>query len=233
MTDAKFEGKMNEAKTEAKGTWTQRGAFSCGGLSCEEGQGHAAAEGHWQRADLGGQAEDAGAGLQLRLVLHVQKTEGGGLRGKLDSPLTRGQRGCTSTRSRSTMQNSLSSEVNRRTFEGKLSADGEGGCREFHPRRAKLPLTFKQTDKVTELLRPQTPKPPFPYKAVELLYGNEPAGIELAGTLTVPEGPGPFPAVILISGSVAQDRDETIFEHKPFHVLADTLSRRRNRRASC
>ena len=79
---------------------------------------------------------------------------------------------------------------------------------------------------MTTLLRPQTPKPPFPYKALELKYPNKTAGIDLAGTLTLPEGQGPFPAVILISGSGAQDRDETIFEHRPFHVLADTLTRR-------
>jgi hypothetical protein len=48
----------------------------------------------------------------------------------------------------------------------------------------------------------------------------------MGGTLTIPEGAGPHPAVILISGSGAQDRDETIFNHKPFHVLADSLSRR-------
>jgi pimeloyl-ACP methyl ester carboxylesterase len=50
--------------------------------------------------------------------------------------------------------------------------------------------------------------------------------VHLAGTLTVPEGPGPFPAVLLITGSGSQDRDETIFEHKPFLVLADDLTRR-------
>ena len=91
---------------------------------------------------------------------------------------------------------------------------------------AKLPLTFKKTDKVSELRRPQTPKPPFPYKIENLTYQNETAKIKLAGTLTLPQGEGPFPAVILISGSGAQDRDETIFEHRPFHVLADALTRR-------
>jgi pimeloyl-ACP methyl ester carboxylesterase len=90
----------------------------------------------------------------------------------------------------------------------------------------KFPLTLKKTDKVTALNRPQTPKPPFPYKVEDLTYRNEAAGISLAGTLTLPEGHGPFPAVILISGSGAQDRDETIFQHKPFLVLADALTRR-------
>jgi hypothetical protein len=78
----------------------------------------------------------------------------------------------------------------------------------------------------TKLRRPQTPEPPFPYAAEEVEFDNADQGVHLAGTLTIPEGDGPFPAVLLISGSGAQDRDETLFEHKPFWVLADHLSRR-------
>ncbi len=73
--------------------------------------------------------------------------------------------------------------------------------------------------------RPQTPQPPFPYRSEEVQFRNEGAGIQLAGTLTLPPGEGPFPAAILVSGSGPQDRDETLFEHKPFLVLADHLTR--------
>jgi hypothetical protein len=73
--------------------------------------------------------------------------------------------------------------------------------------------------------RPQTPRPPFPYTVREVTYENPVDGTKLAATLTIPEGPGPHPAVILITGSGAQDRDETIFGHKPFFVLADHLTR--------
>lgn len=73
--------------------------------------------------------------------------------------------------------------------------------------------------------RPQTPLPPFPYTAREVQYDNPGDGASLAGTLTVPPGPGPHPAAVLITGSGAQDRDETIFDHKPFAVIADALSR--------
>ncbi|MBX3396224.1 MAG: alpha/beta hydrolase [Phycisphaerae bacterium] len=73
--------------------------------------------------------------------------------------------------------------------------------------------------------RPQTPKPPFPYEAEEVTFKNSKDGITLAGTLTRPTGQGPFPAVVLISGSGAQDRDETLLGHKPFLVLADHLTR--------
>ena len=72
-------------------------------------------------------------------------------------------------------------------------------------------------------VRPQEPQPPFPYHIEEVMFQN--GDVNLAGTLTVPQGDGPFPAVLLISGSGLQDRDETVFGHKPFWVLADHLSR--------
>ena len=73
--------------------------------------------------------------------------------------------------------------------------------------------------------RPQTPEPPFPYTAREVSYANPAAGTQLAGTLTVPQGDGPFPAALLITGSGAQNRDEEILGHKPFLVIADHLTR--------
>jgi len=74
-------------------------------------------------------------------------------------------------------------------------------------------------------LRPQEPEPPFPYLAEDVRYPNPEAGIDLAGTLTLPEGDGPFPAVALITGSGAQDRDQTLLGHRPFLVLSDYLTR--------
>ncbi|MFT7578768.1 MAG: pimeloyl-ACP methyl ester carboxylesterase [Myxococcota bacterium] len=72
------------------------------------------------------------------------------------------------------------------------------------------------------LQRPQTPSGDFPYRIESYTWGDP----ILAGTLTLPGGDGPFPAVLLITGSGPQDRDETIFEHKPFWVIADHLTRR-------
>lgn len=85
--------------------------------------------------------------------------------------------------------------------------------------------------------RPQEPKAPFPYKSedVTITVGTpnaspgpegEPKGHTLSGTLTIPEGKGPFPGVILVSGSGPQDRDEQLLGHKPFLVLADHLTRK-------
>ncbi|MEN6490951.1 MAG: alpha/beta fold hydrolase, partial [Rectinema sp.] len=70
------------------------------------------------------------------------------------------------------------------------------------------------------------PSPPFPYIAKDVVFIDEKAGIQLAGTLTLPEGKGPFPGVVLVSGSGQQNRDEEILGHKPFLVLADYLTRR-------
>ena len=87
-------------------------------------------------------------------------------------------------------------------YEGKLNADGTEAAGTWTQAGNSLPLTLKKTEKATELRRPQTPKAPFPYKVVEVNYPNKAGGVTLAGTLTEPEGPGPFPALILISGSV-------------------------------
>ena len=74
------------------------------------------------------------------------------------------------------------------------------------------------------ILRPQAPQPPFPYEEREVAIDAPEAG-KLAGTLTVPAGKGPFPAVVLISGSGQQDRDGTIFGHRSFRLIADRLAR--------
>ena len=81
-------------------------------------------------------------------------------------------------------------------------------------------------EKIQSASRPQNPKPPFPYDAIDVNYENRAGGVELAGTLDEPLGVGPFPAAILITGSGPQDRDETIVGHKPFLVISDYLARR-------
>ena len=71
--------------------------------------------------------------------------------------------------------------------------------------------------------RPQEPHPPFPYRVEEVGYSS--GEIKLSGTLTLPQGDGPFAAVFLVSGSGPQDRNEEVFGHKPFLLLADDLTR--------
>jgi pimeloyl-ACP methyl ester carboxylesterase len=73
--------------------------------------------------------------------------------------------------------------------------------------------------------RPQEPKPPFPYDSHDVTFENLRAKVTLAGTLTVPRGTGPFPCVVLVTGSGPQDRDEALLGHRPFLVVADHLTR--------
>ena len=75
------------------------------------------------------------------------------------------------------------------------------------------------------VVRPQTPKPPFPYSTHELTATNPKDGVVRAGILTVPKVGGPFPVVIIESGSGPQDRNGTFAGHQPYLVIADHLAR--------
>lgn len=103
------------------------------------------------------------------------------------------------------------------TFRGHLE---QGGM------KFPLELTPSATGTLTERSRPQTPKPPFPYPTLELKVAVD--GGELACTLALPADASkanPAPALIMRTGSGAQDRDETLFEHKPFLLLADAFAK--------
>jgi uncharacterized protein len=86
------------------------------------------------------------------------------------------------------------------------------------------PLTMVKTTPPTGALRPQEPKPPFPYQTRDVTV-NSVKGVTLAGTIVMPAGTGPFPAVVLVTGSGPQNRDEELMGHKPFLVIADYLAR--------
>ncbi len=90
---------------------------------------------------------------------------------------------------------------------------------------ATLPLDLVKLKSAFTIDRPQEPKPPFPYRSEDVTFTNNKFNITLAGTVTIPQGTGPFPAVILITGSGPQNRDEEIMGHKPFLVIADYLTR--------
>jgi pimeloyl-ACP methyl ester carboxylesterase len=224
ISAARFEGKLNPEGTEAAGTWKQRGVTLPLTFRRTETPTPVprivGPEQIWE-GRIG-----VGPGMSLRIVFHVGKAADGKLMARMDSP-DQGARGLkvdAATVDASSLVFELKSLSAR--YEGKLNAEGTEAAGTWSQGGAKLPLTLKKTTKVAEVRRPQTPKPPFPYRVIDVSYPNAKGGVTLAGTLTEPEGPGPFPAAILISGSGAQDRDETLFEHKPFLVLADTLTRR-------
>jgi len=224
VSDAKFDGKLDDTGTKAVGEWIQRGAKLP--LTLVKKDKPTPEPKIVGKEQLWEGKLPVGAGMHFRLVLRLARTESGEMIGKLDSP----DEGFKGLKLSSVMidKSRLSFDlmVSAAKYDGKLNSLGTEASGTWSQRGASLPLTFTKTDKVTEVRRPQTPKPPYPYRTEDVTYRSEPAGVTLAGTLTAPAGKGPFPAVILISGSGAQDRDETIFQHKPFRVLADTLTRR-------
>jgi pimeloyl-ACP methyl ester carboxylesterase len=226
FSDANYKGTLNQAATEIAGTWTQRGGnypvtfrrFDPSKVTATPVPKEL--EGIWE-----GKLSITG-GMELRIVLKVEKGKDGVLKASLVSPdqspigipipwieLKDGELTFESKRIGAKYIGKRTKEGN--AFAGSLMQSG-----------AKMPLVLKKTTKMSERRRPQTPKPPFPYRSEDVTYANKAAGIKLAGTLTIPSGTGPFPAVILLTGSGAQDRDETLLGHKPFLVLADYLSRR-------
>ncbi|HYD51350.1 MAG TPA: alpha/beta fold hydrolase [Gemmatimonadaceae bacterium] len=114
-------------------------------------------------------------------------------------------------------------------YRGALEAGGRAIAGTWWQGGGELPLRLALADSAMlgslARRRPQEPKPPLPYRVEELSFESAP-GVRLAGTLVAPPGAGPHPAVVLVSGSGPQDRDETLLGHKPFLVLADHLVRR-------
>ena len=89
---------------------------------------------------------------------------------------------------------------------------------------APLPLDMGRAASPTTRVRPQEPKPPFPYSSREVSVESVP-GVRLAGTILMPAGAGPFPAVVMVTGSGPQNRNEELLGHKPFLVITDYLAR--------
>jgi pimeloyl-ACP methyl ester carboxylesterase len=168
----------------------------------------------------------AGA-ANLRIVFHIASTPTG-LSSTLDSP-DQGATGLPTTSTTLTDSTlTIAADNLHLSFSGTLSPDRNTLTGTFTQGAASLPLTLTRVTDAAQLAapkRPQTPIPPFPYQSLDVTYPNPSAGITLAATLTLPPGKGPFPAVLLIPGSGPHDRDETLFGHKPFLILADYLSR--------
>ncbi|WP_157971956.1 alpha/beta hydrolase family protein [Pleomorphovibrio marinus] len=161
---------------------------------------------------------------KLPLLIHIE-TEEGKLKASMDSP----------------EQNAFKIPINEVLYDGlmlllrlnNLGASYEGIWNgksfqgQFKQSGMSFALELVQSDQVTEqknqIPKPQEPSPPYPYETLSTTFiSGENA---LRGTVTKPKGLGPFPAVVLISGSGPQDRDAAIFGHKPFLVIADFLTR--------
>ncbi|MHB1308877.1 MAG: alpha/beta hydrolase family protein [Limisphaerales bacterium] len=229
--DPAFAGRLDPDGTRIRGDFTQGGQkfpFALDRKTTTAAQGEPPARGlpgkglagHW----LG--ALKPSPVIELRLALEITNTASGRLEGVMVSldqgdariPLT------SVTEDAGKIQLRIAQIGG--AYDGSLNSDGSEIAGDWQQGGQKLPLTFKRVAQAPRLLRPQEPVKPFPYREEEVVFDSVGAGVKLAGTLTVPPGRGPFPAVALISGSGPQDRDEAIMGHRPFLVLADHLTRR-------
>ncbi len=166
------------------------------------------------------------ASSKLRVVFHVAVSDSGTLAGTLDSP----DQGAFGIPVSSVTVTGDSIEVVipaiSGSYDGRLSADNSTIEGKWKQAGAAFDLKLSRSAEKITMNRPQEPKPPFPYKSEDVTFRNSEQGIKLAGTLTTPQGSGPFPAAILITGSGPENRDEELFGHKIFLVIADYLTRR-------
>ena len=162
-------------------------------------------------------------GMQLRIVFNITKTVDG-YSSTMDSP-DQGAKGIPVTftsfvNSKLTLEISnakieYSGELKDKTIEGTFKQSG-----------MQLPLNLSREQIEKQVVkRSQEPGRPYPYYSEDVTFQNFKANITLAGTLTLPKKEGNFPAVILITGSGPQNRDEELLGHKPFLIISDYLTK--------
>jgi len=165
----------------------------------------------------------------LHLTVHLTPAPAGGWSGAVDIP-QQGAKGLVlrdvsfdDTSLEFTLAPPGAPEARWAIFALERSGDRAEGVMEQGGQSMPVKLRQLAPGEDTRPKRPQTPEAPFPYRVTELTLPRGP--VTLACTLILPEGPGPFPALAMLTGSGAQDRDETIFDHRPFAVIADDLAR--------
>lgn len=110
-------------------------------------------------------------------------------------------------------------------YSGKINSEAKTISGLWNQAGSSFELNLEYSKEFVGPKRPQEPKPPFPYNSEDVKFFNEKDSITLAGTFTYPKEDGKFPAVVLITGSGAQNRNEEIFNHKPFLVISDFLTK--------
>ena len=160
-------------------------------------------------------------GTKLNLVFNF-KESGGNWSATMDSP---DQGGFGIPMDEVTINQNkvlVKSKALQLTYEGTITKDCIEGI--FQQSFLQVPLNLKcDTSEASQ--RPQEPQPPFPYQIENISFPSLDKSITLSGTLTLPDDLKKHPAVVLIAGSGPANRDEEIFGHKPFAVIADYLTR--------
>ena len=223
---ASYDGKILADHSGIEGVWSQGSVGlpltfhrpAAGAGAKKPSDAIAGAEGVWQGALEAN-------GMRLRLQLHVSHDDQKHLVAALDSP-DQGVSGLPATKvSQKEAVFHFEIPVVNGVYEGTLNTAKSAMSGGWTQNGVTRDLKFQRSDQLLELVRPQNPVKPYPYREEELAFPNDQAKISLAGTLTLPSGQGPFPAAILIGGSGPHDRDETIAGHRPFLVIADHLTR--------
>ena len=163
-------------------------------------------------------------GGQLTLVLRIQESESGKLSAFLDSP----DQGAYDIPCDSVVYSAPHLKVIMGAIGGQYEATLEDNSLrgQFIQGGASSPLVLTPSaEEDRSTLHPQEPKKPYPYLTEEVRFVNPTDGDTLAGTLTLPTSPGPHRAVVMITGSGPQSRDEPVMNHRPFLVWADALTR--------
>lgn len=171
--------------------------------------------GTWSgKLDVGGQS--------LRIVFHLMP-QGDGWRATMDSP-DQGAKGIpVDTVEPTSLGLSLSIDALKATYTGGfMGKDNLIGSFTQQGHSFSLMLTRGEPERPN---RPQEPAKPYPYREEEISFAGRDGAVTLHGTLTLPMGEGRFPAIVLVTGSGTQNRDEELMDHKPFLVLADRLTR--------
>lgn len=163
--------------------------------------------------------------IKLTVVFNISMNSDGTFTSTLDSP-DQGAKGIP-TESTTVIGDSINISIPaiRGAYKGKIFFEDNKIEGKWYQGGMSLDLIVNKVDKVEEVKRPQEPKEPFPYNAEEVLFDNEKDNVTLAGTLTYPKEGNNFPAVVLITGSGGQNRNEELLGHKPFLVIADYLTR--------
>jgi pimeloyl-ACP methyl ester carboxylesterase len=224
---ASYEGKIAPDHASIDGGWTQGNVSlalvfhrQAAGIGAKKpSDAIASAEGVWQGALQGN-------GMRLRLQLHVSHDDQKQLVAALDSPDQQVSGLPAIKVSQKDAAFHFEIPVVTGVYDGTLNATKSTITGSWTQNGIAQKLNFQRSDQLLELVRPQNPVKPYPYKEEEISFPNDKAKISLAGTLTLPRGPGPFPAAILVSDSGPHDRDESIVGHRPFLVLADHLTRK-------
>jgi len=221
-SQARYQGTYDPDLQQATGFWEQRGGRFA--LGFQKSASYPAD----QPSEIWRGTLDAGL-MRLLMQFRVYQSAEGTRSVFVDS-LTQKAGGFTASSTRDTEPWSLEIPAIRATFQGELLDEGQTLKGKWTQALVKdLELRRVPPNEPIEIVaprRPQHPHPPFPYRIRDVQVPTDDPERHLAGTLTMPTMEGRvYPMAILISGSGPQDRDSTLFDHKPFWVWADYLTR--------